>query len=112
MKFLEKLPPYLKNKYVLTVLAFFLWLLFFDSNDLLLQFERHQKLDELREQKAYYKERIEKNKAELQALTSDTNKLERFARERYLMKKPNEDIYVIVPEDKEGEEGENLLENQ
>lgn len=112
MSLLEKLPPYLKNKYVLTVAAFLLWLLFFDNNDLIRQFERQQKLDELQEQKRYYKERIEESRAELKALTTDTSKLERFARERYLMKKENEDIYVIVPEDQEGEEGENLLENQ
>ena len=112
MSFLQKLPAFLKNKYVLTVLAFFLWLLFFDTNDLIRQYERQTKLDELEEQKRFYKDRIEESKAELKALTTDTSKLERFARERYLMKKPNEDIYVIVPEDQEGEEGKNLLENQ
>ncbi len=110
MKLIHKLPSFLKNKYVLTVLAFLIWLLFFDSNDLLLQYQRHQKLDELKEQKAFYKDRIEKSRKELQALTSDTSELIRFARERYLMKKANEDIYVIVPEEKEGKERENLLE--
>ncbi len=112
MKLLRKLPRFLKNKYVLTVLAFLLWLLFFDNNDLIRQYERHQRLNELKEQRSFYKERIERTKEELKALTSDTSELERFARERYLMKKPNEDIYVIVDEEEEGKEGENLLENQ
>lgn len=112
MKLIQKLPSFLKNKYVLTVLAFFIWLLFFDNNDLLRQYERHQRLEKLKEQRGFYKERIGQTRAELKALTSDTNELVRFARERYLMKKANEDIYVIVDEEEEGNEGENLLENQ
>lgn len=112
MKLLQKLPRFLKNKYVLTVLAFFIWLLFFDNNDLIRQYERQQQLEKLKEQRSFYKERIDRTRAELKALTSDTSELVRFARERYLMKKPNEDIYVIVDEEEEGKEGENLLENQ
>jgi cell division protein FtsB len=110
MKLIDRLPSFLKNKYVLTVLAFFVWLLFFDSNDLILQYQRNQELQELEQQKGYYKERIDESRAELKALSSDTSELIRFARERYLMKKPDEDIYVIVPEDQEGKERENLLE--
>lgn len=110
MKRVQSILPYLKNKYVITVLVFFIWLLFFDNNDLIRQYNREQQLQELKEERNFYKERIEETRAELKALTSDPEKLERFARERYLMKKKNEEIFVIVDEDEEKVGSEKLLE--
>lgn len=109
----ERLTRFLKNKYVLTVFAFFAWLLFFDNNDLIRQHERSQQLEKLKEERDFYKERTEKARNELRALNSDSSELERFARERYLMKKENEDIFMIVEEGDAEELGdkENLLEN-
>lgn len=113
MKMPERLSRLLKNKYVLTVFAFFIWLLFFDNNDLIQQYERSQRLQKLKEERDFYKDRTERARNELKALNSDTAELERFARERYLMKKENEDIFMIVEEGEEEELGdkENLLEN-
>lgn len=110
MKRAQSILPYLKNKYVITVLAFFFWLLFFDSNDLIRQYNREQQLEKLKEERAFYKERIEETRSELKALSSDPGELERFARERYLMKKENEDIFVIVDEEDEKKDQEKLLE--
>ncbi|NBC84254.1 MAG: septum formation initiator family protein [Bacteroidetes bacterium] len=98
MLFWEKLPPILKNKYVLTLLLFFVWLLFFDQNNLLQRYKHLRHYNQLQEDKAYYHKRIENDASRLQQLESDKETLEKFAREEYYMKKPDEDIFIIVEE--------------
>lgn len=95
----NKVPPFLKNRYILTALGFFFWMLFFDQNDLISQVKLKNQLYELEKDKEYYKEQIQVTQEELENLLNDNEKLERFAREKYLMKKPDEDIFVIVYED-------------
>tara|TARA_B100000780_G_scaffold277206_2_gene247376 strand:+ start:170 stop:475 length:306 start_codon:yes stop_codon:yes gene_type:complete len=95
----NKVPPFLKNRYILTALGFFFWMLFFDQNDLISQIKLKNQLYELEKDKEYYKEQIQVTQEELENLLNDNEKLERFAREKYLMKKPDEDIFVIVYED-------------
>ncbi len=95
-KYLKNLFSYLKNKYVLTVLAFLVWMMFFDRNDVFMQFSQRSKLSQMQQDKLYFKEEIEKNQKIMDDLMNNPEKLERFAREKYLMKKDDEDVYVIT----------------
>jgi hypothetical protein len=90
------IPPFLKNKYVIASIALLVWLIFFDGNDFFSQYSYRQKLNELEKEKEYYIVEIEKSHQELQSLISSKKNLEKFAREKYLMKKDNEDIFVIL----------------
>jgi cell division protein FtsB len=76
----------------------FLWMLFIDSNNLVNHFKLSRKLDQLEDQKEFYLEKKVKINAEREELMSNPELLEKFARERYLMKKSTEDLYVIVEE--------------
>lgn len=95
----EKITSFLKNKYKLALAAFFIWILFFDSNNLISQFRLVFNLHDLKKQKAFYLDEIKKDSTALYVLRHDTASLEKFARENYLMKRDNEDIFLIV-EDK------------
>lgn len=94
-----KIPKFFKNYYFLFGTFFIVWMFFIDSNDFVSQIRMTQKLNGLKAQKAFYidkKVQVLKDKEEL-----STNKalLEKFARENYLMKKPSEDLYIVVSED-------------
>ena len=93
---LKKLLPHFKNKYVLTLLIFITWMLFFDRNDIISQIGMRSKLNQMKQDKLYYTEEIEKNKKEMEELMTNPKTLEKFAREKYLMKRDDEDIFVIV----------------
>jgi len=73
-------------------------MVFIDSNDIMTQFTLRSKLSDLEEQKEFYQERRDKIKAEGEELLSNYELLEKFAREKYLMKRKSEDLYVIVEE--------------
>ncbi len=96
---LHKLPPFTKNFFFITSVILLLWMLFIDSNDLISQFQLRSKLSNLEKEKAYYIEKIEEVKQDRDQLFSDMDKLEKYAREKYLMKKETEDVYVIVEEE-------------
>ncbi len=95
----NNLHPALKNRYVLTILGFVVWMFLFDQNDVINQIKLKNQLYQLEKEKSYYKEQIEVTRSELENLLNDNEKLERFAREKYLMKKPNEELFVIVYEE-------------
>jgi cell division protein FtsB len=97
---MKRLIDLIKNKFFLVTLAFVIWMIFFDKNDLFSQYEYHQQLDKLKQEQEFYKTETEKVNKDLSELTSDKAKLEKFAREKYLMKKDNEDVFVIVHEKK------------
>lgn len=86
----------LKNKYFLTVIGLITWLVFFDKNDVFTQYELIQKCHKLEKDKQYYITEIENNKRNLNELRTNKKSLETFSREKYLMKKENEDVYVFV----------------
>ena len=73
-------------------------MIFFDQYNVIYQLELRSELNELRDSKDWYKEQIDKTRADLDELLTDNKKLEKFAREKYLMKKPDEEIFVIVKE--------------
>lgn len=93
---MKKILKYGGNFYVLSILFFLFWMIFIDSNNLVNHFRLSQKLSQLEDQKEFYLEKKEKIKAEREELMSNPELLEKFARERYLMKKSTEDLYVIV----------------
>lgn len=92
MKFL---PRWMTNKYLLASIFFLVWLLFFDHNDLPLQYKRSRELGELKEKAGWYREKIKETRQEVDALRSSALSLEKVAREKYMMKKDNEDLFII-----------------
>jgi cell division protein FtsB len=86
----------IKNKYFISLIALVVWLLFFDKNDVFTQRELIQKCNKLQSEKQYYINEIESNNAHLSDLKTNKKSLETFSREKYLMKKENEDVYVFV----------------
>lgn len=93
---LRHIPSWIRNKYVLTALCFVVWILFFDARDFIsTHFREKQELKKLEQSKKYYEQQIATTKLELEQLKSNPALLEKYARERYLMKKDNEDLYLI-----------------
>lgn len=86
----------LKNKFFITIVALLVWLTFFDRNDFFTQYDLIQKCRKLEKEKQYYITEIEENRKNLQELKTNKKSLETFAREKYLMKKDNEDVFVFV----------------
>jgi cell division protein FtsB len=95
-KFIEKIPPFLRNKYLLTIIIFVIWVVLLDSNNLISQYKEMKNLKKLRVEREYYVQRIEEDKRKLHELKTDDQNLEKFAREQYRMKKPDEDLYIIL----------------
>lgn len=95
-KLLDRIPPFVKNFYFLATLFFLFWLAFVDSNDLFLQKELSTKRADLTEAKSFFENQILEVKNNREALLNNSALLEKVAREKYLMKKDNEDLYVLV----------------
>jgi cell division protein DivIC len=95
----QKLWRLLKNKYLLTGIGFIIWILFFDSRDFITShFREREELNKLEQSKKYYEQQIATTKKELEQLRSNPAILEKYAREKYLMKKDNEDLFLIRDE--------------
>lgn len=95
-KFIDKIPPILKNKYLITGVAFLLLMLFLDRNNLVSQYKMRKELHGLRQELQFYRDQAAKDSAELSRLMGDSLELEKLGREKYLMKRDSEDIYIIV----------------
>jgi cell division protein FtsB len=95
---MKRVVPYLKNKYVLTSLGFIVWLSFFDRNDVISQYDSYKRLKQLQKDRQYYIAEIQQNRKDMQNLISNRKNLEKYAREKYLMKKEEEEIFVFVEE--------------
>jgi len=95
MKLLTHIPAWIKNKFFIALAIFSAILLFFDKNDVFTQSTRKNQLRDLLESKQYYMDRIATERKELQELKSNPGTLEKYAREKYLMKRDNEDLYII-----------------
>lgn len=85
-----------RNKYFLTVTGLLVWLVFFDKNDVFTLYDLIRKCEKLEKDKDYYQAEITNNKANLNELRTNLKSLETFSREKYLMKKENEDVFVFV----------------
>jgi cell division protein FtsB len=100
MKLLSLLPAFARNKYFLSLAAFCVIVLFLDRNDFFTQFERQKELRQLQQSKRYYTAEIAAQQKELEALKSNPATVEKYAREKYLMKRDNEELF-LVPENYE-----------
>ena len=98
---MKRLVDLFKNKFFLVTIAFVVWMIFFDKNDLFSQYQYHQEVNKLKVERDFYQKETAKVSQDLDELTSNPQKLEKFAREKYLMKKDNEDVFVIVQAKKE-----------
>lgn len=95
----QKWYHYILNKYVVVGLAFIIWMIFFDQNSYLLHKELDEDITNLKEERAYFEKEIQQEQESLDMLNQDPEEYERIAREKYLMKKENEDIFVIEKKD-------------
>lgn len=84
------------NKYTIAGLIFLVWIAFFDKNSIVEKMQLRSKIGTLEKEKDYYQKKIEEDNRKIKELLSSPDNLEKFAREQYLMKKDNEDIFVIV----------------
>ncbi len=101
----------IRNKYLIAGVAFLTWMLFFDRNDLMSQYEYRTQLNKLEAEKEFYTVESAKAVKDLNELTTNQSKLEKFAREKYLMKKENEDVFVIIQEEPKKEEKSSIFGN-
>ena len=85
---------FLKNSYVIIIIIFVIWMIFFDSNSILVHNELNNDINDLNNQKEYYKNEIEKDNIELNQIKTDSG-LEKYAREKLFMKRDNEEIFII-----------------
>ncbi|MBS1506730.1 MAG: septum formation initiator family protein [Bacteroidetes bacterium] len=92
---IKRLPPLFRNFYAVTGFCFLMWMIFLDSNDLISRFRMGSKLRSLEKEKEYYQEKISEVEKDKKELTTNKELLEKFAREKYLMKKPTEDVFII-----------------
>lgn len=84
-----------KLHYMLALGGFVVWMLFFDEKDYFTQRKRKMELEKLEEKIDFYKTQITDTRQQVDALDNDPAMLEKFAREKYFMKRDNEDIYII-----------------
>jgi cell division protein FtsB len=92
---LGRVPAWIKSKYFISFAAFAAILLFFDKNDLFTQYARSRELKKLQQSKEYYTSHIQAERKELEQLKNDPAMLEKYAREKYLMKRDNEELFVV-----------------
>src|SRR3954452_4121615 len=85
----------ISNKYMIATIAFVLMMLFFDDNNIFLQLDRKRQLNDLLKSKAFYEAEIANTQQTLDNLESSPASVEKYARENFLMKRDNEDIFVV-----------------
>jgi cell division protein DivIC len=93
---LKRIPKVLRNFYFITTTLFLVWMLFFDSNDFITQFKMNRELSGKEEEKQHYLNKIAEVQQDRKELLSEPELLEKFAREKYLMKRPTEDVFIVV----------------
>jgi cell division protein DivIC len=94
----KKLPKAFRNFYVIATAIFLSWMLLLDSNNLIARYQLSAKLSSLEDEREYYQEKIKEVEKDRNELFGDRDSIEKFAREKYLMKKDSEDIFVVVEE--------------
>ena len=91
----QKLPAPLRNKYLITFVVFLVRIFFIDTFDIITQIRMNNEFKQLKEQQEFYKVEIEKDSTKVYNLNNNPEEQERFARERFLMKKDNEDVFIV-----------------
>jgi cell division protein DivIC len=95
MKQLSGFVTLAKNKYFISIVLFISWMLFFDPKDWSLISARRDKLKELQKSEAHLTGLITETREELDLLRTNAGTIEKYAREKYLMKKDNEDLFIV-----------------
>ena len=95
MKLLTHIPSWLKNKFFIALALFIGVIFFFDKNDLFTQMDRNRQLHDLLQSKQYFTDQIAAEQSVLNNMKTNPGTLEKYAREKYLMKKDNEDLFII-----------------
>jgi cell division protein FtsB len=96
LQFMKKLQYIFSNKYLITGIAFAVWMMFFDRNDFPSQFRKYRELNKMEQNQKNMALLISNTRKELQLLKTNPETLEKYAREKYMMKKDNEDVYVVT----------------
>ncbi len=92
----KKLFTTIANKYLIAFLVFSVWMIFIDDNNIFFLRKNVNKLKEYRVEKAYFLEKIRNDSIRLREMKANSKNLEKFAREEFLMKKKDEDIFLII----------------
>ncbi|MEY4278870.1 MAG: hypothetical protein RL377_874 [Bacteroidota bacterium] len=95
MQIIKKIIPVLINRYFLAAVGFIVWMLFFDQRDYFQQRERASELKKVEAAKKYYNEEIDQTKKQLNNLQNNPAAIEKYARERYLLKRDGEEVYLF-----------------
>lgn len=96
------IQKYILNKYTITIFLFLVWMIFFDSTSFLVVNELNQEVNKYEDQLEYYKTEYDKNSEFYNRLMNNKDEKEKFARENYFMKKPNEEIFILVADSAQG----------
>ncbi len=100
MNFFKHIPRWLKSKYLIAGVSFIVWMVFFDRDDVTLQWKRISDLRKLQQSEKNMNDQITDTRKELDLLKTNPSTLEKYAREKYMMKRDNEDLFIIVKADK------------
>ncbi|MCU0409731.1 MAG: hypothetical protein MUC70_00360 [Bacteroidales bacterium] len=92
----DRMPAWMKNRYIITLIIFLIWVILIDPNNLISRVRDLRTRNRLVREKEFYMGRIEEDRRKLNELRTSNENLEKFAREQYLMKKPDEDLFIIV----------------
>ncbi len=92
----QTIRPLFSNKYFITAFGFLIWISVFDQNNLIERYQISRKINQLEKEKIKLTNEIEQNKRKMQELKGSNEKLEKFGREEYLMKRKNEVVFVII----------------
>lgn len=95
----KKWHHYLVNKYTIVGTVFIIYTIFFDQNSYLMHKELNREIEQLKEDIIYYENQLKKQQEELKSLKNNRDYYERVAREKYFMKRPNEDVFIIKRKD-------------
>jgi cell division protein FtsB len=95
MKIISGIFSFVKNKYFIAGAFFVVWMLFFDEKDLSLIINRREKLADLQKSEHHLNLQISETRKELDLLKTNAQTIEKYAREKYLMKKDNEDLFIV-----------------
>ncbi len=95
MKLLKKILPFVANRYFIVTFGFIVWMLFFDQRDFFQQRERAAELKKLEDAKKYYQKEIELTQKQLDNIQNNKAAIEKYARERYLLRREGEEVYLF-----------------
>lgn len=98
MQSIKQIFRFLSNKYIVSIAGFAVVMLLTDHDNLFEQYKRKKELNELLAKKQYYEQEIEKTKKNLLDLQNNADAIEKYARENYMMKRDNEDVFLFQPE--------------